>query len=126
MIRESLGVPFIEQFGLQEPTIELDDYQILFRFVKDTDYILMGSRMLAQMAATFDMVALPMDFVHQMEWAIISSAKVGVSASAQRVRGLIANIISSHLADEGVAQISRRARTPIDNERWRSPPAIRG
>lgn len=90
-VRDTLPFSTFEVTGLQRPTIESDDYVLLTRLTRDSDYVLIASRILAIARPDLGLACLPieLEFEDQHDWALIYSAERKLSPAADRAASLI-------------------------------------
>lgn len=93
-VRETFGLATIQRTGLQEPSVELDDYSLLIPFILNSDHILIASQILAHAQNGFQLETLPisMDISDQSEWAIVSSQRAGILSVVQRAIAIIRQV----------------------------------
>lgn len=96
-VRETFGLATIARYGLQEPSVELDDYQMLMRLVLESDHVLVCNRMLARSELGSRLVPLDLaiDIANQSIWAIVSSTQAGLPSPTRRTMQLIIDLVSS-------------------------------
>ena len=94
-VRETFGLATLNRFGLQEPTIEVDDYGLLLSLTSSSDYILIGSEMLLRTQPHWRLTTLSvaLDIEQQSEWAIVSSAQGEMEGAALRAIALLEAIV---------------------------------
>ena len=101
-VRETFGLATIARYGLQEPSLELDDYQLLMRFVLGSDHILICNRMLARsdLGSRLIPLDLTIDIANQSVWAIVSSMRAGLASPARRTMQLITRLVSTWISKD--------------------------
>jgi DNA-binding transcriptional LysR family regulator len=94
-VRETFGFSTLHRFGLQEPTMEVDDYGLLLSLASDSDYILICNKMLLKTQPNWRLVMLPLvlDIEQQSEWAIVSPGQTEMAGPVQRTIALLKSIV---------------------------------
>lgn len=91
-VRDTLRPDAFESIGLQHPSIEYDDYALLANIVKNGDYILLATNVLAVARAELELVCLPIPFGIEYQadwsWSLIYSSQRELSEAAQRAASL--------------------------------------
>jgi DNA-binding transcriptional LysR family regulator len=96
-VRETFGMATIARYGLQEPSLELDNYHMLMNFILASDHILICDRMLAQTEFGLRLVPLDLDIdiASHSALAIVSPTKTELSLpvlqTIRHISGLVAN-----------------------------------
>jgi DNA-binding transcriptional LysR family regulator len=98
-VRDELPPTDLEGIGLQSPSIECDDYNLLAALVRDSDYILIASDVLIVARQDLGLSSLPIRLGADegAEWALIYSAQRKLSPAADRAASLI-NDRMKHIA----------------------------
>jgi DNA-binding transcriptional LysR family regulator len=107
-VRETFGLATIARYGLQEPILELDDYQMLMRFVFENDLILICSRMMVrtELGARLIPLDLDIDIANQTAWAIVSSARADLPLPVRHTIHLIVGLVSNWIKDDPTLEVT--------------------
>jgi hypothetical protein len=94
-IRQSLSPWTIEKLGLQNPILEIDDYNVLASFVRESDALLIASDLLSVGYPELGIVELPipLGIEDDIGWTIVSSASREFSFQARRLVKVITSVI---------------------------------
>lgn len=93
-VRETIGFSAVQSAGLQEPSIELDDYSLLIPFILESDHILLGNKVLtaAHQGNALQTLPVKIDFSNLTELAIVSSAQADMSSAMLRTINIIKEV----------------------------------
>ena len=98
-LREILSPTRLARYGLQSPSVEVDDYAILAALARATDFLVIAIPALARQRPELGLRVLPFNIpVEDVEWGLVSSERDTLSPTARRVATLILN----HLAQSVV------------------------
>lgn len=97
--RETLGRPWLEHHGLQLPSLELDEYPLMYAFVRDSDYLVVASDMLVKTGAWAGMKTLfSVTVSDQIDWAVVSPTSREISQPAKQAADMIFDLMSRTLS----------------------------
>ncbi len=99
-VRDALSPLTLDRMGLQIPSIQLDDYGILASVAQQSDHILIGSEILPHVRPEFGLKLLPVRLTSNElpKLALVTSAKVTLSAAAQQIVRIVADQVSRSAA----------------------------
>ena len=85
-IRDPDKYPAFASYGLQEPSIEVNDFHVLAYVAKTTDTILYATTLLMELRPDLRLVALPVEMHNPpVRYALIQRDSAGLSPAADRV-----------------------------------------
>ena len=98
-LREILSPTRLARFGLQSPSVEVDDYAIMAALARETDFLVIAIPALAGERPELGLHALPFRIpVDDVEWGLVSSERDVLSPTARRVATLILGRLASTVA----------------------------
>lgn len=96
-VRETLASSNMRELGMQRPTIELDDFDVLASLVQSSDAILVANDVFASARADFGLKHLPLTIAAKslLEYALVSLADEPLSPIAEEIADhLLGSILS--------------------------------
>ncbi|SFP23023.1 MULTISPECIES: LysR family transcriptional regulator [Actinomadura] len=102
-VRDTLSETDVVSLGIQRPTIEIDDYDLLTDLVRTTDAILVSSSIFSRYRIDLGVVALNLDTLttpRPVTYALIYSSEHGMSPVAAKVSTVLVDTISAALRSE--------------------------
>jgi len=92
----------MEQLGLQPLSVELDDYTMLAALARESDFLVIASRLLARARPELDLVPVPFHIpMDDVEWGLISTSRNRLSKTAEAVAALIFDRLAQSVAEDG-------------------------
>lgn len=102
-VRDTVSETDIASLGIQRPSIEIDDYDLLTELVRTTDAVLVTSSVFSHYRTDLGVVALDLDTLttpRPVTYALIYSSERGMSSAAARVSRIVVDTIFAALHDE--------------------------
>ena len=98
-LREILSPMRIAYLGLQPPSVEIDDYNMLAALAWKTDFAIIGTSVLARSRPDLALVALPFEIpMDDVEWGLVSSSRTMLSPTAAKVATRIFGSLAESVA----------------------------
>ena len=99
-LRELFSPSGLARFGLQLPSVEVDDYAMLAALARKTDFLIVASPFLARERPELELQVLPISIpVDDIAWGLVSSERDVLSPTAQRVATLILDRLARSVAE---------------------------
>ncbi|WP_236791906.1 LysR family transcriptional regulator [Amycolatopsis sp. GM8] len=102
-VRDTLSETDVVSLGIQRPTIEIDDYDLLTDLVRATDAILVTSSIFSKYRIDLGVVALNLDTLttpRPVTYALIYSSERGLPPVAAKVSKVVVDTIAAALRTE--------------------------
>lgn len=107
-LRELLSPARLARYGIQSPSVEVDDYMMLSALARTSDFIIVAVRGLADARPEFGLTPLPLDVtVDDIEFGLVSTGFNDLSAEARRIANMLLDGLAKQMTRAGLVTPSK-------------------